>query len=143
MTMNQRGIVKRPCLGVFDFKEIIGQFPDHAETMLRDIYLTNEHEASARIFRVYHPVPAHYHVSCDEYLTVLSGRGRFFLADMKPFEVGPGQLLFFKKKTVHGIPEILEEPFVVLSVDTPRRDPRDVVFVNKDDGTPDTFIAGI
>ena len=65
------------------------------------------------------------------------------LPPLQPFEVGPGQLLFFKKMTVHGIPEVLEEPFVVLSVDTPRRDPRDIVFVNSEEGTPDSFIADL
>lgn len=141
--MGRSGVIKRPCLGIFDFKEIIAQFPDHADTMLLDICLTNECEASARLFRPYRPVPAHYHVACDEYLTVVSGRGLFFMHDMKPFEVGPGQLLFFKKKTVHGIPAIFEEPFAVFSVDAPRRDPRDIVFVNKADGTPESFIKGI
>jgi hypothetical protein len=40
---------------------------------------------------------------------------------------------------VHGL-TILDEPFVFLSVDTPRRDPKDVIFVNPAEGTADTFI---
>jgi mannose-6-phosphate isomerase-like protein (cupin superfamily) len=108
--------------------------------MLIDTRLTDESEASARVFRVYRPVPAHYHATCDEYLLVISGRARFFFGDEKPFELGPGQLVFFKKGTVHGTAELLEEPFVVFSVDTPRRDPKDVIFVNPTDGTPEEFI---
>ena len=130
-------------VGVFDIPDLISRFPDTADTMLLDTRMTDEPEASSRLFRVYKPVPAHYHATCDEYLMVVSGRGKFFMADLPPFEVGPGQLLFFKKKTVHGIPEVLEEPFVVLSVDTPRRDPRDIIFVDPKDGTPDTFIADL
>ena len=53
---------------------------------------------------------------------------------------GPGQLLFFKRGTVHAITAIAEEPVVFLSVDTPRRDPRDIVFVDPTAGTPDSFI---
>jgi len=30
---------------------------------------------------------------------------------------------------------------VFLSVDTPRREPTDIVFVNSEDGTPATFMA--
>ena len=71
--------------------------------------------------------------------TIISGRGTIFLGESDPFEVAPGHLVFFKKGTVHGL-TILEEPFVFLSVDTPRRDPRDITFVNPSDGTPDTFI---
>ncbi len=125
---------------VFDLNAIAANFPDAAETMLIDTRLTDETEASSRVFRVYTPVPAHFHSTCDEYLVVLSGRARFFLGDEPHFEAGPGKLIFFKKGTVHGTPEILEEPFVVLAVDTPRRDPSDIHFVNPSDGTADTFI---
>jgi mannose-6-phosphate isomerase-like protein (cupin superfamily) len=125
---------------VFDLNTIAANFPDVAETMLIDTRLTDEHEASARVFRVYIPVGAHYHATCDEYLLVLSGRATFFLGDAPPFELGPGQLVFFKKGTIHGTPQIHQEPFVVFAVDTPRRDPTDVHFVNAADGTADTFI---
>jgi len=125
---------------VFDIHAIIEAFPKEASTMLIDTRLTDEPEASARVFRIYRPVPAHYHATCDEYLFVVSGRARFLLADRPLFELAPGQLVFFKKGTIHGTPEILEEPFVVFSVDTPRRDPKDVIFVNPEDGTPEEFI---
>ena len=55
-------------------------------------------------------------------------------------EFGPGQLLFFERGTVHALPEILAEPLVFLSIDTPRRDPKDIIFVNPEDGTPESFI---
>jgi mannose-6-phosphate isomerase-like protein (cupin superfamily) len=125
---------------VFNIRAIARNFPESAQTLLIDTRLTDEPAASARVFRVYHPAPAHFHATCDEYLFVLSGRATFFFRDEPPFEVGPGQLLFFKKATVHGTPEILEHPFVVFAVDTPRRDPTDVIFVNPADGTPESFI---
>jgi mannose-6-phosphate isomerase-like protein (cupin superfamily) len=125
---------------VFDINKIAGNFPATADTMLIDTRLTDEQNASSRVFRVYRPTPAHYHATCDEYLLVISGRATFFLGDSPHFEVGPGQLIFFKQGTVHGTPQLLEEPFVVLAVDTPRRDPRDIIFVNPADGTPESFI---
>ena len=125
---------------VFDIGKIATTFPATAETMLIDTRLTDEHHASSRVFRVYRPVAAHYHATCDEYLVVLTGRAKFFLGDAPPFEAGPGQLIFFKQGTVHGTPEILDEPFVVLAVDTPRRDPSDVNFVDPADGTSESFI---
>jgi mannose-6-phosphate isomerase-like protein (cupin superfamily) len=124
----------------FDLRAIAANFPDHAATMLIDTRLTDEAHASARVFRVYAPAPAHYHATCDEYLLVLSGRAKFFFADTEPFELGPGQLIFFKQGVIHGTPEILEEPFVVFAVDTPRRDPSDVHFVDPASGTAATFI---
>ena len=33
-----------------------------------------------------------------------------------------------------------DQPLVFLAVDTPRRDPKDIIFVNPADGTPGTFI---
>jgi mannose-6-phosphate isomerase-like protein (cupin superfamily) len=125
---------------VFDLNAIVKNFPATSDTMLIDTRLTDETAASSRVFRVYTPFGAHYHATCDEYLVVLSGRAKFFLGDQPPFELSPGQLIFFKKGTVHGLTEILEEPFVVFAVDTPRRDPSDVIFVNPSDGTAETFI---
>ena len=124
----------------FDLQAIARNFPATAATMLIDTRLTDEVHASSRVFRVYSPVAAHYHITCDEYLLVLSGRAKFFFGDDEPFELGPGQLIFFRQSTVHGITKILEEPFVVLAVDTPRRDPTDVHFVNPTAGTAETFI---
>lgn len=128
--------------GRFDVMAIAASLPETATTLLVDTYLTDREAASARIFRVYKPVPPHYHESCDEYLYVLSGRGTFWMraaADQADF--GPGQLLFFERGTVHAIPAIFEEPLTVLALDTPRRAPTDIIFVDPNDGSPATFMA--
>jgi mannose-6-phosphate isomerase-like protein (cupin superfamily) len=121
--------------------EIARSFPDTAETLLLDTYLTDEPAASARVFRVYRETPPHYHEGSDEYLYVLSGRGTFWMGDASNGgEFAPGDLLFFKRRIVHALPKILEQPVVFLAFDTPRRDPKDIIFVNPADGTPESFI---
>jgi len=126
----------------FDVTAIAASFPPTASTLLIDRYLTNRTAASARIFRVYKPTPPHYHATCDEYLFVLSGRGTFWMEDSTTkAEFAPGNLLFFERGTVHALPDLLEEPVMFLSVDTPRREPADIIFVNPEDGTPATFMA--
>ena len=127
----------------FDLHALAGAFPDSAETMLLDARLTDEPAASSRLFRIYRPVPAHYHATCDEYLQVVLGRGKFTVGSNDPIELGPGQLLFFKRTTVHSIPEIVAAPLVLLAVDTPRRDPADVTFVEPDAGSAATFIRSV
>lgn len=125
----------------FDLRTIAAGFPDSAETLLLDRYLTDRPAASARVFRVYRGTPPHYHANSDEYLYVLSGRGTFWMgsaADQSEF--GPGDLLFFERGVVHALPDLLETPVVFFSVDTPRRDPKDIIFVNPQDGTPESFI---
>jgi mannose-6-phosphate isomerase-like protein (cupin superfamily) len=127
--------------GRFDVAQIASTLPETTTTLLVDHYLTNREAASARVFRVYRPTPPHYHATCDEYLYVFSGRGTFWMEDESTVaEFGPGELLFFKRGTVHAQPKILEDPVVFLSIDTPRRDPKDIVFVNPEDGTPESFI---
>jgi len=111
------------------------------ETLLIDTYLTNEPAASSRVWRVYRQLPAHYHSRRDEYRYVLSGRGIFWMGDASDAaEFAPGDLLFFKCKTAHALPKIVDGPVVFLSFDTPRRDPKDIIFVNPNDGTPETFV---
>jgi mannose-6-phosphate isomerase-like protein (cupin superfamily) len=128
--------------GRFDIATIAASFPETAKTLLVDEYLTNRAEASARVFRVYRPTPPHYHATCDEYLYVFSGRGTFWMEDpANEAEFKPGQLLFFARNTVHAMPKLFEHPVVFLSVDTPQRDPMDIIFVNSDEGSPQSFMA--
>jgi mannose-6-phosphate isomerase-like protein (cupin superfamily) len=108
--------------------------------MIADLRLTDEQAASCRVFRVYRAVPAHFHTSCDEYLYVLSGRAEIHIEGSEPRVIGPGELVFFKRNVVHAMPRIVEEPYTVLAIDTPRRPPEDVHFVNPADGTPESFI---
>ncbi len=124
----------------FNITELAKTLPETAETMLADLRLTDEQAASCRVFRVYRSVPAHFHTSCDEYLYVLSGRAEIVIADTPAREMRHSELVFFKKNTVHALPRILEHPFTVLAIDTPRRPPEDVHFVNPVDGTPQSFI---
>jgi mannose-6-phosphate isomerase-like protein (cupin superfamily) len=127
----------------FHLPEIAKSFPDHAETLLLDTYLTDGETASTRVFRVYRETPPHYHAGSDEHLYVLSGRGTFWMGDAaNGGEFVPGDLLVFKRNTVHALPTILEEPVVFLAIDTPRRNPKDIIFVNPEDGTPESFIQG-
>ena len=53
-------------------------------------------------------------------------------------EFAPGDFLFFKNNTVHAIPDLFEGPVVFLAIDTPRRDPRDIIFVNPKTELPRT-----
>ncbi len=127
----------------FNLNEVARSFPETAETLLLDTYLTNEESASARVFRVYRETPPHYHLGSDEYLYVLSGRGTFWMGDVaNGAEFSPGDLLFFKRRVVHALPRMLEAPVVFLAIDTPRRDPKDIIFVNPADGTPESFVRG-
>jgi mannose-6-phosphate isomerase-like protein (cupin superfamily) len=129
-----------PDSAYFDVPAIAASLPETAETMLVDTRLTDEPAASSRIFRAYHPVPPHYHATCDEYLYLVSGRATFEVDGGPARELRAGQMVFFKKGVVHAIPELLEHPVVFLTVDTPRRDPRDVIFVDPKAATVDSFI---
>lgn len=121
--------------------EIAKNLPESANTMLADIYLTDRPDASSRVFRAYQGVPPHFHRECDEYLYVLSGRGTFWMEDASTeAEFGPGDMLFFERNVVHALPVLLEEPVIFLTLDTPRRSPGDVVFINPDAGSAGTFM---
>ena len=125
----------------FDVNAIAKSLPERSDTLLVDHYMTDEPEASTRVFRIYKATPPHFHRHSDEYLYVVSGRGTFWMnTPENSGEFGPGSLLFFKKTVVHALPTILEQPVIFLSIDVPRRIPTDITFVNPEDGTPETFI---
>jgi mannose-6-phosphate isomerase-like protein (cupin superfamily) len=136
-----RFMADEPSYRRFNVNQVSRTFPETADTMLLDTYLTDEEAASSRVFRVYRETPAHYHVGSDEYLYVVSGRGLFWMDNpSNGAEFTPGDLLFFKRRVVHALPKLIEGPVVFLAIDTPRRDPKDIIFVNPEDGTPETFI---
>ena len=141
--MENRNTITPMQTSTFDLQAMARKFPATAETMLLDMRLTDEAAASSRLFRIYRPVPAHCHQTCDEYLQVVCGRGKFIVDGGEPIELGPGQLLFFRRRVVHSIPQVVEAPLVVFSVDTPRRDPADVHFTDPAEGTATTFIRTI
>lgn len=124
----------------FELDQLAASLPESSETMLIDVRLTDEPAASSRIFRIYRPVPRHFHKGCDEYLLVLKGRALFVVEDRPEIELHSGQLQFFRRNVIHGFPAILEHPFVILSFDTPRRDPDDVHFVDPTEGSVTSFI---
>lgn len=127
----------------FDLNALAASFPEHAESMLLDRYLVDRETSSVRVFRVYRGTPAHFHVHCDEHLLVLSGRGTFWMENEgNGGEFKPGLFLFFHRGVVHAMPEIYEGPVVFLAIDTPRREPKDIVFVDAPQETPESFIQG-
>lgn len=122
--------------------EIAKRLPEYSDTMLADEYLTDRPEASCRVFRAYRGVKPHFHRQCDEYLYVLSGRGTFWMGDPSDeAEFAPGHLLFFERNVVHALPVLLEEPVIFLALDSPRRSPEDITFVDPEDGDAGTFMA--
>lgn len=126
----------------FDVLALAHALPEQADTMLADAYLVDRPSSSARVFRVYKPVPAHFHRTCDEYLYVLSGRGVVWIGDESDRQdFAPGQLICFDRGTVHAIPELREEPVLFLSIDAPRREPTDITFVDAADGSAADFMA--
>ncbi len=56
----------------------VKQYPESAQTLLVDQYLTTTEAASPRVFWVDKGTPPHYHVGCGEYLF---GNGSFELCD--------------------------------------------------------------
>lgn len=113
----------------FKPQEVGATLPNTSDKLLVDKYLVDTEAASSRVFRVFQPMKPHHHNQCDEYLYVLSGRGTFWMEDPKSeADFGPGDLLYFKKTTVHSLPKLIEEPIVFLSFDTPRRSPDDIHF---------------
>jgi len=132
----------QPTYARFRPADIAARFPDSAATLLLDHYLTDEPFASSRVFRVYAPTPPHYHQHSDEFLYVVSGTGTFWMESPANTETfAPGDLLFFKRTIVHALPQITSGPVVLLAIDTPRRNPTDIIFVNSEDGKAEGFVG--
>ena len=127
--------------GTFKLKEIAQSFPPASDSLLLDVYLTDEPSASTRVFRVYRSTPPHFHAGSDEHLYVLSGAGTSgWMTLATPLYSAPATWFSLNVESSMPCPNCIRNPVVFLAIDTPRRDPTDILFVNPEDGTPESFI---
>ncbi len=114
----------------FDLREMALTFPSSAEEMLKDIRMTNASSASCRLVRMYKHLPLHFHTTSDENVYVFSGRA-IFQVGTEQREISAGMFIHFPRRMPHAILQILEEPLLTLTVDTPCRPEEDVPFIDR------------
>lgn len=73
-------------------------------------------------------VPAHYHEHHTETVTVLSGEGVMTLGNVE-FVITAGSVVFIPKGTAHSVLVSSDVPLAVISVQSPRFDGSDRVFL--------------
>ena len=117
----------------FDLQALAANFPPAADTMLLDMRLTDEPppvRACSGFTAAFRRIFTRRATSICR-CSAVAGYSSLTAALR---QLGPGQLLFFRRNVVHSIPEVIEAPLVVFSVDTPRRDPADVHFIDRLEG---------
>ncbi|MGH1417854.1 MAG: cupin domain-containing protein [Hyphomicrobiaceae bacterium] len=113
--------------GFFNKDDVQKTLPKkHNKTMFEN-RLVDDPSAGVRVVRIYGPVRPHLHKKSDTHLYVLSGRAIVHLKGDKPREVKAGDTMFWRRDVIHSIPRILEHPFDMMTFDSPRRSPTDVV----------------
>ena len=115
----------------FDLQQIANELPAIADDMLKDIRMVEGQAASCRLVRMYRQLPLHFHRTSDENVYVFSGRALFQLGEDRR-EISAGMFIQFPKGMHHAVLEILEEPLLTLTVDTPCRPEDDVTFIDPD-----------
>ena len=74
-------------------------------------------------------VKKHKHATHTENVYILDGEGQMLLGD-KTFEVKKGDIIFIPMNTVHSLKVTSSIPVKVLSVQSPRFDGKDRIFVD-------------
>ncbi|HLG42586.1 MAG TPA: cupin domain-containing protein [Planctomycetota bacterium] len=98
------------------------------ETPAKITLLHGDDVHTCNVVQVRAAVKAHVHRKSHEIVCVVSGEGRLKLGD-KELRVGPGDVIFVARGTVHAFESTGAEPAVVLSVFTPRFVEGDRIFV--------------
>jgi multiple sugar transport system substrate-binding protein len=129
----QRILDKTSDYGIINIDSVAESLPEGGGSLVTDTRLIDREDVGIRVFRLNGEVPGHYHENSDTYIFVTSGKALYALADGEPVVVGAGDFIYFKRGTNHEVIEILEEPFVAITIDTPPRDPKDVVFQKDSD----------
>lgn len=90
--------------------------------------IAESEDASSFIIWVKDTVKKHYHAAHSENLYVLEGEAWFYVNDAK-YRIKTGDFFFIERKNVHSVKVISEIPLKVLSIQSPKFDGKDRIFV--------------
>jgi len=96
--------------GVINLKSIIEQLPETSEKIIVDERLLDGENNGIRVFRLYKPVPAHFHEKSDTIIYLLEGEVDVAIDNRSAQRIKPGMVLHWKRGITHAIPEIHGEP---------------------------------
>lgn len=103
-----------------------------AKTVSDNVYnkpLFGDSLASSFVIVIKKEVKLHKHIQHSEHVVVLEGSGQMTLGS-KGFAVKKGDVIFIPKNTIHGVISTGEQPLKVLSVQAPKFDGKDRIFID-------------
>jgi mannose-6-phosphate isomerase-like protein (cupin superfamily) len=103
-----------------------------AKTVSDNIYnkaLFSDSLASSFVIIIKKEVKLHKHLHHSEHVVVLEGKGQMTLGS-KSFAIKKGDVVFIPKNTLHGVISMDEQPLKVLSVQAPKFDGKDRIFID-------------
>lgn len=103
-----------------------------AKTVSDNIYnkaLYGDSLASSFVIVIKKEVKHHKHLSHSEHVVVLEGTGQMTLGT-NGFAIKKGDVIFIPKNTVHSVITTGERPLKVLSIQSPKFDGKDRVFID-------------
>ena len=130
--MAEQPVNSKP-FGVLDPDKFIQKLPEQSDRIVDHKTLFEGKHNGIRVFRIYNPVPAHYHEGSDTIVYLLEGEVSVAINQGTPQRVKKGALLHWSRGIVHAIPEIHSGTATFFAIDTPKRDPADTVFIDGKD----------
>jgi mannose-6-phosphate isomerase-like protein (cupin superfamily) len=85
--------------------------------------------ASSFVIVIKKEVKHHKHIHHSEHVVVLEGSGQMTLGN-KGFAIKKGDVIFIPKNTIHSVISMGETPLKVLSIQSPKFDGKDRVFID-------------
>ena len=85
--------------------------------------------ASSYVIVIKKQVKLHKHLKHSEHVVVLEGNGQMTLGD-KGFGIKKGDVIFIPKNTLHSVISMGEQPLKVLSIQSPKFDGKDRIFID-------------
>ena len=125
------------CVAILTSLSLLGQVKrvadsscDFSKSKLNATSLFSDSLSSSFKICIDDEVKSHYHQHHTEHVYVLSGKGEMVLGDSL-FTIEPGQLIFIPATTIHSVKKTSIEPLEVISIQSPRFDGTDRIFVPK------------
>lgn|GEM_PF-756837 len=112
----------KPMVG--NAQDIIEKNPMKAGETISRVEVARTEGANMRVIEIVEAKP-HYHANTDEFVTVVAGKGKLAMGG-ETKEIKAGDVLFLPRGTEHGITREGNEKLIVIVVNSPPADPKDI-----------------
>lgn len=121
---------EKPKLIIDNAQDVVEKNPLKPGETVSRVEVAKSDTANMRVVEIVE-AKAHYHANYDEFVTVVSGKGKLTLAGGEIRDIKPGDIMFLPRGSEHAIIRVGNEKLIAVVVASPPADPKDIHMIEQ------------